>query len=183
LHWLQSNLGIVLQASHIFGGTINDNIRYGRLDATDAQIVAASQRAGAHDFIMKMDQGYATQVGEGGSKLSAGEKQLISFARAILADPKILVMDEATSSVDTVTEAYIQQGLKALLQGRISVVIAHRLSTIKNADRILVIERGQIIEAGNHEALMLQQGRYYNLYTQQSLTEFARNQTHWQPGV
>ncbi len=180
LHWLQSNLGIVLQASHIFGGTINDNIRYGRLDATDAEIQAAGQRAGAHDFIMKMDHGYNTQVGEGGSKLSAGEKQLISFARAILANPRILVMDEATSSVDTVTEAYIQQGLKALLKGRISVVIAHRLSTIKSADRILVIERGQIIEAGSHEVLMQQQGRYYDLYTQQSLAEFARDQTQWQ---
>ena len=129
---------------------------------------------------MKMDHGYNTQVGEGGSKLSAGEKQLISFARAILANPRILVMDEATSSVDTVTEAYIQQGLKALLKGRISVVIAHRLSTIKSADRILVIERGQIIEAGSHEVLMQQQGRYYDLYTQQNLAEFARDQTQWQ---
>ena len=181
LHWLQSNLGIVLQASHIFGGSITDNIRYGRLDATDAEIEHAAHRAGAHNFIIKMDGGYATQVGEGGSKLSAGEKQLISFARAILANPRILVMDEATSSVDTVTEAYIQQGLKALLEDRISVIIAHRLSTIKSADRILVVEQGEIIESGNHQQLMQQQGRYHRLYTQQSLAEFARDQQHWQP--
>ncbi len=126
-----------------------------------------------------MDMGYQTQVGEGGSKLSAGEKQLISFARAILADPKILVMDEATSSVDTVPERHIQQGLDELLQGRISVVIAHRLSTIRNADRILVVERGKIIESGSHDELLQLKGRYSKLYNQQSLSEFSQREESW----
>jgi ATP-binding cassette subfamily B protein len=180
LHWLQSNLGIVLQSSHIFGGTIMDNIRYGKLSATDQDVYDASRRAGAHNFIEGLDQKYATPVGEGGSKLSAGQKQLVSFARAILANPKILIMDEATSSVDTETEQQIQQGLDELLSGRIALVIAHRLSTIRNADRILVIEHGEITESGSHAALMQQQGRYYKLYTQQSLAEFANEETHWQ---
>lgn len=179
LHWLQSQLGIVLQASHIFGGRIIDNIRYGRLDATDEQVMAAARRAGAHDFISSLDEGYETEVGEGGSKLSAGEKQLISFARAILADPQILIMDEATSSVDTVTEQHIQQGLGELLKGRISLIIAHRLSTIRNADRIIVIERGQITESGDHETLMSLKGRYNRLYRQQSLAEFAATGDQW----
>ena len=126
-----------------------------------------------------MEAGYETPVGEGGSKLSAGEKQLISFARAILADPKILVMDEATSSVDTVTEQRIQKGLTELLQGRISVVIAHRLSTIRNADRILVVEQGRIVESGNHNQLLHHQGRYFKLYKQQSLSEFAGREESW----
>lgn len=173
LHWLQSNLGIVLQSSHIFGGSIMDNIRYGRLDASDADVINASKRAGAHEFIERMPDRYLTSVGEGGSKLSAGQKQLISFARAILADPKILIMDEATSSVDTETEQQIQQGLDQLLSGRIALVIAHRLSTIRNADRILVIENGEITEQGSHDELMDVAGRYYKLYTQQSLSEFA----------
>ncbi len=179
LHWLQSNLGIVLQSSHIFGGTIADNIRYGKLSASDQSVIDAAKRSGAHDFIVNMDHAYDTQVGEGGSKLSAGEKQLISFARAILADPKILVMDEATSSVDTVTEQHIQSGLEELLKGRISVVIAHRLSTIRNADRILVIESGKIIEMGDHESLLSQKGRYHKLYSQQRLSEFSRNEKSW----
>lgn len=179
LHWLQSNLGIVLQSSHIFGGTIFDNIGYGKLTASKTDVMQAAKRSGAHDFIMMMDDGYQTQVGEGGSKLSAGEKQLISFARAILADPKVLIMDEATSSVDTVTEQTIQNGLAELLYGRISVVIAHRLSTIRNADRIVVIEKGQIAEMGSHDALLSQRGRYYKLYCQQSLSEFARRQESW----
>lgn len=182
LHWLQSNLGIVLQSSHVFGGTILENIRYGRLDASDDEIFAASKRAGAHDFIMAMEHGYDTQVGEGGSKLSAGQKQLVSFARAILADPMILVMDEATSSVDTVTEQHIQKGMAALLKGRISLVIAHRLSTIRGADRILVIEHGKVIEAGNHEALMQVKGRYHKLYTQQSLTQMSKEARTWAAG-
>ncbi len=173
LHWLQSNLGIVLQSSHIFGGTVIDNIRYGKLDATDDAIMDAARRAGAHRFILGLERGYETEVGEGGGKLSAGQKQLISFARAILADPKILVMDEATSSVDTVTEQYIQQGLAALLKGRISLVIAHRLSTIRNADRILVIEHGRLIEAGNHGELLGVRGRYHKLYMQQSLSRLT----------
>ena len=180
LHWLQSNLGIVLQSSHIFGGTIADNIRYGRLDASNDEIEQAARRSGAHHFIREMDYSYQTQVGEGGSKLSAGEKQLISFARAILADAKILVMDEATSSVDTVTEQYIQRGLAELLKDRISIIIAHRLSTVRNADRILVVERGKITEIGNHEHLLAQGGRYFKLYQQQSLSEFSRREESWQ---
>lgn len=179
LHWLQSNLGIVLQASHVFGGTILDNIRYASLTASTEEIIEASSRAGAHPFIEAMEHGYQTQVGEGGAKLSAGQKQLISFARAILADPKILVMDEATSSVDTVTEHHIQQGLGELLRGRISLVIAHRLSTIRNADRIVVIEHGKIHESGNHDELMRIGGRYHKLYTQQSLVEFSRERKSW----
>ena len=179
LHWLQSNLGIVLQSSHIFGGSIMDNIRYGNLSATDEDIVGASKRAGSHGFIETLEEGYQTPVGEGGSKLSAGQKQLISFARAILADPKILIMDEATSSIDIETEQQIQQGMDALLSGRIAVVIAHRLSTIRNADRILIIEHGGIAEQGSHEELMAIQGRYYKLYIQQSLSEFIDEENYW----
>jgi ATP-binding cassette subfamily B protein len=180
LHWLQSNLGIVLQSSHIFGGSVADNIRYGRLDASASDILEAAERAGANHFIEEMENKYDTLVGEGGSGLSAGQKQLISFARAILADPKILVMDEATSSVDTITEQYIQQGLGVLLEGRISLVIAHRLSTIRNADRILVIEHGEVSESGSHAELMLREGRYYKLYTQQSLSEFSLQNESWE---
>ncbi|HIL82148.1 MAG TPA: ATP-binding cassette domain-containing protein, partial [Pseudomonadales bacterium] len=179
LHWLQSSLGIVLQSSHIFGGSIIDNIRYGNLSATDGDIFHASKRAGAHAFIEALEDGYQTSVGEGGSKLSAGQKQLISISRAILADPKILIMDEATSSIDTETEQQIQQGMDALLSGRIAVVIAHRLSTIRNADRILVIEHGEIAEQGSHEELMVIQGRYYKLYIQQSLSEFVDEENYW----
>lgn len=179
LHWLQSQLGMVLQSSHIFGGRIIDNIRYGHLEATDTQVFDAAKRAGAHDFISRLEAGYQTEVGEGGSKLSAGEKQLISFARAILADPQVLIMDEATSSVDTVTEQHIQQGLDELLKGRISLIIAHRLSTIRNADRILVIERGRIVEIGSHEALLELKGRYSKLYRQQSLAELSTKADHW----
>jgi ATP-binding cassette subfamily B protein len=170
LNFLQSNLGIVLQSSHVFAGTVEDNILYGNLHASHDQIVNAAKQAGAHYFIKDMPDGYATQIGESGSSLSAGQKQLISFARAILADPKILIMDEATSSVDTLTEQHVQTGLKALLQGRISVVIAHRLSTIRNATRILVVEQGRIIEEGNHEQLMEAKGRYHRLYRQQRLS-------------
>jgi ATP-binding cassette subfamily B protein len=171
LHWLQSNLGIVLQNAHVFSGSIMDNIRYGRLDATDAEVIAAARLAGADDFISEMEEGYDTPTGEGGSRLSAGQKQLVSFARAILADPQILVMDEATSSVDTETEQHIQRGLANVLEGRIAFVIAHRLSTIRNADRILVIEAGRITESGTHQALMDARGHYYELYRQQSLQE------------
>ncbi len=180
LHWLQSNLGIVLQSSHIFAGSILENIRYGKLSATDREVEAAAKRAGAHPFIEKMSEGYATGVTEGGSNLSAGQKQLISFARAVLADPKILIMDEATSSVDTETEQQIQRGMDELLSDRISLVIAHRLSTIRNADRILVIENGRITEQGRHSDLMSLEGRYHRLYTQQSIVEFSQTEQNWQ---
>ncbi|MEZ5549485.1 MAG: ABC transporter ATP-binding protein [Pseudomonadales bacterium] len=171
LHWLQSNLGMVLQNAHVFSDSILENIRYGRLEATDEEVIAAAQLAGAHDFILKLEQGYQTSAGEGGSRLSAGQKQLVSFARAILADPQILVMDEATSSVDTETEQHIQRGLSQLLEGRIAFVIAHRLSTIRNATRILVIEDGRITESGSHAELMAAGGHYFELYRQQSLQE------------
>ncbi len=171
LHWLQSNLGIVLQNAHVFSGSIRENIRYGRLDASDAEVEAAARLAGAHPFIVQFEAGYDTPTGEGGSRLSAGQKQLVSFARAILADPQILVMDEATSSVDTETEQHIQRGLANVLRGRIAFVIAHRLSTIRNANRIVVIEDGRITETGTHHSLMDARGHYFELYRQQSLQE------------
>ena len=171
LHWLQSNLGMVLQSAHVFSGSIRENIRYGHLQASDAQVEAAARLAGADEFISQMEHGYDTEVGEGGGRLSAGQKQLISFARAILADPQILVMDEATSSVDTETEQRIQRGMANVLAGRIAFVIAHRLSTIRNADRIVVVEAGRITESGSHEQLMAARGHYYELYRQQSLQE------------
>jgi len=174
LHWLQSNLGMVLQNAHIFSGSILENIRYGRLDASDEDVFVAANLAGAHDFIQDLEGGYGTEVGEGGGRLSAGQKQLISFARAILADPQILVMDEATSSVDTETEQRIQAGLGRVLAGRIAFVIAHRLSTIRNADRIIVVEDGAITEQGSHATLMAARGHYYDLYRQQSLQESSR---------
>ena len=175
LHWLQSNLGMVLQNAHVFSGSILENIRYGRLSASDEEVVAAARTAGAHDFILQLEKGYQTQVNEGGGRLSAGQKQLISFARAILADPQILVMDEATSSVDTETEQRIQAAMTHVLAGRIAFVIAHRLSTIRNATRIVVVEDGRITEAGTHEALMAARGHYYDLYRQQSLQESSRD--------
>ncbi len=167
LHWLQSNLGIVLQTPHLFSGTIRENIRYGNLHASDEQVEEAAKIVNAHDFIMEFDDGYDTQIGEGGARLSTGQKQLVSFARAVLADPQIFVMDEATSSVDTETEQLIQQGLAKVLAGRISFVIAHRLSTIRSADRILVIRDGQVIEEGTHSELIHLKGEYYELYTNQ----------------
>lgn len=171
LNWLQSSLGMVLQNAHVFSGTIRENIRYGRLAANDEEVIEAAKLAGAHDLVMAMEKGYDTQTGEGGTSLSAGQKQLVSFARAILADPQILVMDEATSSVDTETEQRIQQGLGNVLEGRIAFVIAHRLSTIRNAHRILVIAEGKIAEMGSHAELMARNGRYRELYRQQSLQE------------
>jgi ATP-binding cassette subfamily B protein len=167
LHAIQSRIGVVLQTPHLFSGTIRDNIRYGRLNATDAEVEEASRIVGAHEFIVTLEKGYDAEVGEGGNRLSVGQKQLISLARAVLARPEILVMDEATSSVDTVTEGLIQRGMETLMQGRTSFVIAHRLSTIKRADRILVIENGGISEMGAHAELLRARGHYYNLYTQQ----------------
>lgn len=164
---IQSRVGIVLQTPHLFSGTIRDNIRYGNLQATDEEIEAAARVAGAHEFITTLDKGYDEEVGEGGNLLSVGQKQLISLARAVLADPEIFIMDEATSSVDTLTEALIQKGMDALMAGRTSFVIAHRLSTIKRADRILVIEGGRIKESGNHAQLIRKRGHYYRLYTNQ----------------
>ncbi|MCF7687417.1 MAG: ABC transporter ATP-binding protein/permease [Cephaloticoccus sp.] len=167
LAWLQSQLGIVLQTPHLFKGTIRENIRYGRLEATDAEVEAAAKMVNAHEFISDIPGGYDSSVGEGGNQLSTGQRQLISFARALLANPQIFVMDEATSSIDTETEQLIQRGLETVLTGRISFVIAHRLSTIRRANRILVITKGQIEECGTHEELLKQRGHYYGLYTNQ----------------
>lgn len=167
LHGIQSRIGVVLQTPHLFSGTIRENIAYGCLEATPAEIEQAAQLAGAHDFIVKFPKGYDEQVGEGGNMLSTGQKQLISLARAVLAQPEIFVMDEATSSVDTITEALIQRGMEHLMAGRTSFVIAHRLSTIKRASRILVIENGKIAEMGTHAELLRLEGHYYRLYTRQ----------------
>ncbi len=167
LHAIHSRIGMVLQTPHLFSGTVRENLRYGRLDASAEEIQNAAEIAGAHDFITKLEKGYDTEVGEGGILLSVGQKQLISLARALLADPEIFIMDEATSSVDTLTEALIQQGMAALTDERTSFIIAHRLSTIKRADRILVIENGKIREKGTHAELLEDKGHYYKLYTEQ----------------
>lgn len=171
LHAIQSRIGVVLQTPHLFSGTIRENLRYGRLDATDAEIEEAAKLAGAHDFIMRFEKGYDEPVGEGGNNLSVGQKQLISLTRAILAKPEIFVMDEATSSVDTLTEALIQRGMERLMKESTSFIIAHRLSTIKRADRILVIEGGKIEEMGTHAELLRKRGKYYTLYTRQFRTQ------------
>ncbi|HEY54610.1 MAG TPA: ABC transporter ATP-binding protein [Caldilineae bacterium] len=173
-HAIQSKLGIVLQTPHLFSGTIRDNIRYGKLSASDEAVEKAAKLAGAHDFISALDNGYEEEVGEGGVLLSVGQKQLVSLARAVLADPDIFIMDEATSSVDTLTESLIQQGMEQMLEGRTSFVIAHRLSTIKRADLILVIENGRITEQGSHTELIRQRGHYYNLYTRQFRYEYEQ---------
>ncbi|MCI9540056.1 MAG: ABC transporter ATP-binding protein [Lachnospiraceae bacterium] len=164
---LRTQMGVMLQDSFIFSGTIMDNIRYGNMEASDEDVIRAAKTVCAHEFIMQMDNGYQTQVNERGSRLSAGQRQLISFARALLADPKILILDEATSSIDTETEIVLQEGLKRLLQGRTSFIIAHRLSTIKSADCIMYIDKGKIMERGNHNELMERKGEYYNLYMSQ----------------
>ncbi len=165
--WLHSNIGYVLQSPHLFSGTIRENLRYGRPDATDEEIMEALRLVSAEQVLLKMDKGLDSEVGEGGSQLSTGEKQLISFARAILADPRILVLDEATSSIDTVTEKAIQNAIDTVIRGRTSFVIAHRLSTIVDADVILVVKDGRIISRGTHAELMKEKGYYYELYTRQ----------------
>ncbi len=167
LHSLRSQMGIMLQDSFIFSGTIEDNIRYGKLDATTEEIIKASKTVCADEFINRFQDGYQTEVKERGSLLSQGQKQLISFARTLLSDPAILVLDEATSSIDVQTEKALQQGLNAMLQGRTSFIIAHRLSTIKNCDKIMYVDQGGIVECGSHEELMAKKGYYYHLYTAQ----------------
>ncbi|HSQ17902.1 MAG TPA: ABC transporter ATP-binding protein, partial [Anaerolineales bacterium] len=161
---LRRQMGIVLQDPFLFNGTVAENIHFGRLEASDAEVEAAARAVGAHDFITRLRQGYETPVEEGGLLLSVGQRQLISFARALLADPRILILDEATSSVDTQTERVIQQALSLLLKGRTSFVIAHRLSTVVNADRIVVIQGGRITEQGTHLELLARGGVYYKLY-------------------
>jgi ATP-binding cassette, subfamily B, bacterial len=172
---IHSKLGVVLQTPHLFSGTVAENIRYGRLDASTEEIEAAAKAANAHNFIAQLPNGYEEEVGEGGSLLSVGQKQLIALARAFIAKPDIIVMDEATSSIDTLTEGLIQQGIEALLSGSMAFVIAHRLSTIRNADKILVIDEGRITEAGSHEELIAQKGHYYALYTRQFRHEHAQD--------
>jgi len=167
LESIHERIGIVLQTPHLFSGTIMDNIRYGNLAASEDEILEASKLAGAHQFIKTLPKGYNEKVGEGGDLLSTGQKQLISLARAVLSQPELFIMDEATSSVDTLTEALIQQGMEHLMHGRISFVVAHRLSTIRRANRIVVIEDGKIAEIGTHAELLRERGHYYHLYTQQ----------------
>lgn len=167
LRSLRTQMGIMMQDSFIFSGTIMDNIRYGNREAADEEVIRAAKTVCAHEFIMGLEEGYETQVNERGSRLSAGQRQLISFARALLADPAILILDEATSSIDTETEIILQKGLDHLLSGRTSFIIAHRLSTIKNADCILYVDQGGILEMGNHEELMKKKGDYYKLYMSQ----------------
>lgn len=164
---LREQMGIMTQDNFLFSGTIKDNIRYGKLDATDEEIIEAAKSVHAHDFISKLEKGYDTEINERGTRLSNGQRQLIAFARTMLSKPQILILDEATSSIDTHTEALVQQGIEAMLAGRTSFVIAHRLSTIKNADRIFVIDDGRIKEEGSHEELLAAGGAYYNLYAAQ----------------
>lgn len=164
---LRSQMGIMMQDSFLFSGTIRDNIRYGRLDATDEEIESAAATVQAHEFILKFEKGYDTDVNERGARLSGGQRQLVAFARALLANPRILILDEATASIDTHTEKLVQEGIKKLLKGRTSFVIAHRLSTIQSADRIMVIENGNISECGTHDELMQAQGAYWQLFMAQ----------------
>ena len=173
--WLHSNIGYVLQTPHLFSGTILENLRYGKPDATIEEINAALRRVSADGIVAKAEKGLDTNVGEGGDLLSTGEKQLISFARAIVADPKILVLDEATASIDTLTEQNIQQAIKEVIAGRTSIMIAHRLSTVRDADVILVVSDGKIVEQGTHSSLMKRTGHYYSLYTRQYEEDATKN--------
>lgn len=167
LHSLRRQMGVMTQDNFLFSGTIKDNIRYGKLNATDEEIIAAAKAVNAHDFIMKLEKGYDTEISERGARLSIGQRQLLAFARTMVSQPRILILDEATSSIDTHTEILVQQGIEELLKGRTSFVIAHRLSTIKKADRIFVIDNGGICEAGSHDELMERKGAYYELYQSQ----------------
>lgn len=162
---LRKSLGIVLQDTNLFTGTVKENIRYGNLDATDEQIIEAAKLANAHSFIERLPEGYDTMLTGNGANLSQGQRQLISIARAAVADPPVMILDEATSSIDTRTEALVQKGMDALMKGRTVFVIAHRLSTIRNSDVIMVLEKGEIIERGSHEDLIEKKGKYYQLYT------------------
>jgi len=171
LHWLHKRLGYVLQTPHLFSGTVMENIRYGNLEATDEQVISAAKAIGADDFIKEMEHQYQSEVGEGGNKLSIGQKQLISFARAILADPRILILDEATSSIDSESEKVIQDATDTLLKDRTSFIVAHRLSTIVKSDLIVYLSSGKIIEQGSHKELLAKRGAYFELYKRQFLTE------------
>ena len=173
LHSLRSQLGIMLQDSFTFSGTLMDNIRYGRLDATDKEVKEAARRVQADALIRKMPMGYQTEIKERGNNLSQGEKQLIAFARTLLSEPAILILDEATSSIDTQTEKLLQEGIREMLKGRTSIIVAHRLSAIKNCDRIPYISNKGIAEAGSHKELMARRGLYYQLYTAQVREEAA----------
>lgn len=162
---LRHSLGIVLQDTHLFTGTVMDNIRYGKLDATEEEVIRAAKLTNAHEFIMRLPDGYQTVLKGSGSSLSQGQRQLLAIARVAVADPPVLILDEATSSIDTRTEKIVQEGMDQLMQGRTVFVIAHRLSTIKNSDVIMVLDHGRIVERGNHESLLEKKGMYYQLYT------------------